>query len=292
MSTPEANNNAETQVTEVSQDEQTQVEQVQEQAQEEQAAAPSDDAAFEAGFHAAQGTEPPAQAPKQEEPEPEPKPSMATITEEELNDLRARAAEVDKLKEQQAKVFGSLGSLKQSLDALRNQLRPTATQVQITKDKLARLSQSFPEMAEMIAEDLNGVLSGAGAASVDTSQFEQNIETKINERLQQAQQQFEAKVLGVMHPDWRQVVPSQEFQQWKETLPEDVREELNNSWDAEFIGSKLTEFKGWKNKLAESQKTKQRRLESAITPKGAAAAPAITDEDAFYAGFKEARGMR
>ncbi len=259
-----------------------------------EAAAPvqSDDAAFEAGFNQAQGIETPEPEVK---PEPEPEPKLiAGMTEDQLKELLAKAAEVDKLREQQSKVFGSLGSLKQSVDSLRNQPRPSVTGVTLTKEKLARMHKAFPEMAEMIAEDLNGVLSGGAAA--DPAQFEQLVETKLNERLQQTQQamqqQFEAKVLTVLHPDWKAVVPSQEFVQWKQSLDPEVQAELDNSWDAEFIGSKLTEFKDWKTKLATSQASKQRRLEAAITPKGSANPPAPTDEDAFMAGFKQARGVR
>lgn len=261
-------------------EQETQVEQP-----ETEAAAPvSDDAAFEAGFN---GVDP---APEPE-PEPEPPKLIAGMTEDQVKELLAKAAEVDKLREQQAKVFGSLGNLKQSLDALRSQPKPNPAQVQITKEKLARLSQAFPEMAEMIAEDLNGVLTG-GAASADPAQFEQVVESKLTERLQQQEQQFEAKVLTLMHPDWKKIVPSEEFGQWKQSLPTEVAQELDSSWSAEFIGEKLTQFKDWKSKLATSQQQKRNRLEQAMTPKSAASPPVLTDDDAFIRGFKEARGIK
>ena len=69
-------------------------------------------------------------------------------------------------------------------------------------------------------------------------------------------------------------------------------QELDSSWSAEFIGEKLTQFKDWKNKLATSQQQKRNRLEQAITPKSAASPPAMTDDDAFIRGFKEARGIK
>lgn len=263
-----------------------------EQAQEQEAApVQSDDDAFMAGFNQANGIEPEAKENKPE-PEPESKQLIAGMTEDQLKELLEKAAEVDKLREQQAKVFGSLGSLKQSIDQLRNQPRPTATAVQVTKEKLKRLSETFPEMAEMIAEDLNGVLAGGAPASVDPAQFEELVEQKLSTKLQQTQQQFEARVLSVMHPDWKTVVPSPEFNQWKQSLPEEVREELDSSWDAEFIGSKLSEFKDWKSKTAASQQAKQRRLEAAIAPRGSAQPPAQSDDDAFIAGFKQARGIK
>lgn len=252
------------------------------------------EAAFAAGFTGEESKPEAAQAEplKEEEPQPEPEPQTVTLTAEELADLKAKAAEIDKLKEREQRIYGTLGSLKQSIDQLRNQPRPSATAVQLTKEKFAKLGQMFPEMAELLAEDLNGVLTGAGATPVDPAQFEQVVESKLNERLQQSQQamqqQFEAKVLTVMHPDWRQVVPSEEFQKWKQSLPEETKAELDNSWDAEFIGSKLTEFKDWKSKATQGQQAKQRRLEAAITPKGGAQAPVPTVEDAFIQGFLKA----
>lgn len=258
---------------------------------EAEAAAPvNDDAAFEAGFNEAKGIEPPP-APEPE-PEPAPKQVIAGMTEEQVKALLEKAAEVDKLREQQAKVFGSLGSLKQSIDALRNQPKPTATQVQITKDKLSRLGQMFPEMAEMLAEDLNGVLTGGAAAAVDTSKFEQEFEQKLQTKLEATQQQFEAKVLTLMHPDWKQIVAADEFGKWKQSLAPEVMAELDSSWDAEFIGSKIAEFKDWKSKTATSQQQKRSRLEQAITPRGTPNPPAMTDDDAFIRGFKEARGIK
>jgi hypothetical protein len=248
----------------------------------------ADEAAFAAGFT---GEEPEAaqpEPPKEEEP---PEPQTVSLTAEELADLKAKAAEIDKLKEREQRIYGTLGSLKQSIDQLRNQPRPSATAVQLTKEKFAKLSTMFPEMAELLAEDLNGVLTGAGSQPVDTAQFEQTFDTKLNEKLQQQQQQFEAKVLSVMHPDWKPVVPSDEFQKWKQSLPQETQAELDTSWDAEFIGSKLSEFKDWKSKAVQGQAQKRSRLEAAITPKGGAQAPVKTLDDAFLQGFKEAKGI-
>ena len=240
------------------------------------------DEAFAAGFSG-------EEAKPIAEPEPDPEEQSIQDFLKEFEELKAKAAEIDKLKEREQRIYGTLGSLKQSIDQLRSQPRPSATAVQVTKEKFAKLGQMFPEMAELLAEDLNGVLTGVGATPADPSQFEQTFDSKLTERLQQSQQamqqQFEAKVLTVMHPDWRQVVPSPEFQQWKQSLPEETRAELDTSWDAEFIGSKLNEFKDWKSKATQGQQAKQRRLEAAITPKGGAQAPVPTVEDAFIQGF-------
>lgn len=269
-------------------------EQVTEPTQEVEVAAPvNDDAAFEAGFNSAMGIETPepaeAQAPAVEpepEPEPEPQPVVAGYTQDQIKELLAKAAQVDKLQEQQDRIFGAIGNLKQSYEHLKNQPRPTAMQV----SKLQKLGSMFPEMAELLEQDLSGV--AVGGSSVDPDQVSQIVEQQVQSRLQKVQEQTEVKLLTIMHPDWKSVAPSDEFSKWKQAQPAEVQAQLDDSWDAEFLGSKLSEFKDWKKQTAASQQTKQRRLEAAITPKSVAAPVAPSEDDAFIAGFKSARGIK
>lgn len=251
--------------------------------QESAPSEPSEDAAFEAGFNQAHSNEP------EVVPEPEPEPKLfAGLTEDQIREAVSKAAEVDKLREQTQRLFGTIGNFKQSLDQLRNQPRASA-QVQISKDKFARLSKEFPEMAELIAQDLSEALGSVSGPSVDPQEIRSELE-KVKTELKQ---ESEAKLLTVMHKDWRDVVKSQDFAQWTQTLPEEDRNELGNSWDATFIGDKLTEFKAWKDKTVASQQVKQKRLEAAITPKGGAAMSSTqTEMDAFMSGFKAVRGVK
>ena len=92
-------------------------------ATQEQVAAPaeqSDDAAFQDGFETARsGGEP--------EPEPEPQKLIAGFTEEQVKELLQKAGEVDRLKDRESKVFGTLGALRQAVDALRERPIQQAT---------------------------------------------------------------------------------------------------------------------------------------------------------------------
>lgn len=252
---------------------------------ESQQAPVTDDAAFEAGF----AGEPDISDNAKEKIEKELE--FAGFTEGQIKDLLGKAAEIDKIKELQSKAFGSLGSLKQSIDSLKNQQRPEATAVTLTKENFPDLTREFPELAEMIVKGLNGALTG-GVATPNPGQFEQIIESQLNSRLQPMQQQFESRVLTAMHPDWKQVAPTPEFAQWKQSLDPEVQQQLDSSWDAEFLGQAITAFKGWKNETAKAQQAKARKLESAITPKGGAKPPTQSENDAFIQGFKEARGVR
>lgn len=248
-----------------------------EQAPEAGAAAPSDDdAAFAQGFDAARGVEP--------EPQPEPV-RIAGYTEEELRDLLEKAKEVDKLREREAKVFGTLGSLKQSLDQLKQQ-PPAAAQVAISGG-LKRLSSEFPEMAELLQEDLKEALVSGAAAPTES------VEQLVNERLDSVSKTYEQKLLSVLHPDWRGIYADEAFAQWKGTLSPDELQVVEDSWDAISVGDALTKFKAWRDQAAQAKQTRQTRLEAAVTPKGGRAMPSVaTDDDAFVAGFKRARGIR
>lgn len=270
-----------------------------EAAQPEQAAAPSqDDAAFEQGFNAAQGKEVTAPAPVPEpapEPAPEPEPEPAPPAEPEFTtaQIKELVEKVSAMQQRESKVFGTIGALKQQLDQFKAQPQPSQAAIKLTAEKLKRLSAEFPEMAAMLSEDLNEALAGAPAApALDPQQLQQQVQQIIDGRLTETSRTYEMKLLSLQHRDWQQVVQSPEFKTWKESLPEKDRTELDNSWEASFIGEKLTEFKDWKNKTVQTTQNRKARLEAAITPRGnPQSPPAPSAEDAFVSGFKQARGL-
>lgn len=258
-------------------------EQGQENEQEhEQGAAPQDDAAFLAGFAVGSGEEPePESAPAPEQP----KLYFGKYTESEAQALLEQAGEVAKIREREAKVFGTLGSLKQAIDQLRQQ--PTAQAAPRINAQLTRLSAEFPEMAAMLQEDLAEAMQG-GAPAQDSGA----IERLVSERLEVMERKSEQKLLSVMHPDWRSIPASAEFTQWKGTLTPDELQVVSDSWDAIALGESLSKFKAWKAQTTKNKQSRQSRLESAITPKGVTQmAPTTTEGDAFLAGFKSVRGV-
>lgn len=267
-----------------------QVEQVAAPVEEPAAEAPEqkqqadDDAAFEAGFNAAAGQEP-EEAPAVE---PEPEPQEATFAGYKESEIKEMFEAVAALKQRESKIFGSMGALKQTIDSLRSQTQ--SAPVKLTPDSLKRLSKEFPEIAQMLAEDLSEALpSGGAAAPVNVDDI---VEQKVQTRLSEASRALETRLLSMQHRDWQQVVQSPEFTGWKETLPEEVKTELDNSWDATFIGEKLSEFKEWRTKSTQVKQTNKQRLAAAVAPtRGTATVrPAQTETDAFYAGFKAVRG--
>ena len=245
---------------------------VQPPVEEVEAPAPEQDAAFTSGFDEASGIE---------EPETPPEPRIAGYTEEELRAKLEKAAEaVENFKKREEKIFGTIGGLKQQFEELRSRA-PASPGVSITRDSLKRLGAEFPELADMLAEDLGQVSVANPVVSTGADEFKTALDN--------TSKAYEAKLLTVMHKDWRTVVASPEFSEWKNTLPEDERTELDSSWDALFIGEKVAAFKAAQAAAEDAKRKKAQRLEAAITPRGAVGTTAQSDNDAFVAGFKSAR---
>lgn len=236
------------------------------------------DDAFLAGFDTARSG-------GESEPEPEPPKLIAGFTEEQVKDLLTKAAEVDKLKERESKLFGTIGSLKQSIEAIKSQPQAQPAQAVKLNGALKRLSAEFPEMAAMLSEDLNEALQGtAGAGGVDN--------TLLDSRLEQTSKAMELKLLSMAHRGWEKDVQTPEFAQWKGTLSPEELQIVNDSWDAVSVSAVLDKFKEWKSAATQTKQVRQNRLEAAITPRGnKAPTPVMSENDAFLAGFKSVRGI-
>lgn len=291
----------------------TQDDVVEQPAAESQESVAAQEAAFEAGFASVRGDEPPTQeaAPAEsddkpavqteaqpKEATPEPAAVLAGMTEDQIKALLVKAGEVDGLKAETEtrvrQVFGKLGELNSLVQQLQKS-RSESTGVKLDPSKLTRLNTEFPEMAQMLAADLAEALaaSPAGQASVDPAQVDQLVSSRLSDLEEKLQHQMEMRWLSRTHKDWQSVVGSSDFRLWKDNvLAKDEAARLDESWDAEFIGGKLSEFKDWKEKSTRTATNKQKRLEAALTPQGAGASgpTAMTEEDAFLAGWKAVRG--
>jgi len=276
------------------------------------------DAEFEKGFHTERGEETPEPvvAPEPEvTPEPavaatpelevkvEPTtPAFAGLTEEQITTALARVSQ------QQAtidKLGGRIGHLIQQVEQLKSTPRTVAEQRSFDL-KLTRLTENFPELAEILREDLKDMGPGEApaAAPAGPTFTAEDVDKIVTEKLTAFQHQqeraMEVKVLGSAHPDWEQVIKTPQFAIWRDNVIADGKE-LMESENAAFISRKLTEFKDWAKATivtapapaatAPAQSNRQ-RLANAVLPRTAAAQPAqgpATEEDAFMAAFKAER---
>lgn len=279
-----------------------------EQTQEQLDAAEA--AAFESGFANARGDEPPTEeatptaseppqdAPKEDEPEA-PKIVLAGMTEEQLISALAKANQVDEIRaesEQRVRqVFGKLGEVNALVQELKAKQQEARQGLKLDASKLSNLSAEYPELAEMLAKDLAGMVGSSTEASpqIDPTLIDKIVSDRLKTVESEIERKLEMRALSRQHKDWETVVASPEFNLWKaNVLPKEQAATLEESWDAEFVAEKLTEFKAWKDKAGQARQEKQKRLEAAVTPTGDARPEAqINDDDAFVSGWKSARGV-
>lgn len=235
--------------------------------------------------------------------EPEPQKLIAGLTEEQIAAALSRSGALQSTID---KMAGRLGSLMQQIESLK--ANPPTTQVaqQALDLKLEKLSAQFPELANLLREDLS-TLQQAQAASpapaapsgLTQEQFDAALNARLAGATEQLTEQMEAKILTIQHPDWLEIIKTPQFALFRDNvLPPGVGQQLMSSSDSTFISAKLTEFKEWRAKSQAPAPAKpaipparQSRLAQAVIPNGDRSAPKApqTEEDAFIAGFKNAR---
>lgn len=197
-----------------------------------------------------------------------------------LNEIPERSALTEKEIRQ---LHGKFGEVNKALQELKSSNSGTAN-VRVTADQFKRLGQEFPEIAEMLAEDLAGMSLNASGGNFNP-EFMQSEVAKVRDEMNQTMQK---NLLTIQHRDWAKVVGSGEFGKWKQSLPAEDQQQLDNSWDAMYLGEKITDFKSWRDKTNNTQQQRNTRLANAILPKTSnnVSRGLMTEEDAFAAQFK------
>jgi hypothetical protein len=197
----------------------------------------------------------------------------------------------------------------------------------IAADQLKKLSADYPELASALADDLTEILSApqsqAATQKIDVEAINRNAEHAAVSRV-------EKRMLDRAHPNWEadialkdelgrplrdqsgRYIPSQTFVEWLQSKPENFRQAFIGAVDSDFLSSGLTDFKefraqrlGQGSALPTRQSSpapsaaptpaasKQARLAAAITPQGrtsSVGSAALSEDDAFTAGFQSVRG--
>ena len=269
----------------------------------------SEQAAFDAGYSEASGMELPVVeetpvAPVQEAA-PEATEEVAPQEEDEVagvpaGQVRQYLADIADMKRQLAeseqhrdRLYGSLGSLKQQMQELAS--KPQQGGVKLTAATFKRLSGEYPELANLLAEDLSETVfdnGGAQAPAFDAAQLEPILTQRDAALAERMSHQYEVRLLALAHPDWRTTAASAEFKLWKDMQDPEVKQTLDNSWDSQVLGEGLQAFKEWRDQQQSKTVSKKQRLERAIQPTGVpATSDTATEYDAFLQGFKQARGV-
>lgn len=154
----------------------------------------------------------------------------------------------------------------------------------ITKESLKKLNAEFPEIAEMLAEDLADFAMG-GSAPVDVEAI---VAEKVSAATSQNTEVLERRLLRMAHRDWETVTASEGFRKWVGSLPAEEQQKLASSWDAEYVADKLTEYKTFSQAQKEQSVKRNQRLANAILPKrnSVPKKALATEDDGFNAAFR------
>ena len=242
----------------------------------------------------------PGETPAPVEPAEPPK-LFAGLTEEQLQAALARSGTLQGTVD---KMAGRIGQLMQQIEALRKS-PPTTQAAQVALDlKLEKLSGSFPELANLLREDLQSLQAPAAAAPLAEAPpsgiTQEQFDAALAERLAQSQatidEKIEMKVLSIAHPDWLTVIKTPQFALWRDNvLGAEAGKALMESEDSGFISEKLTAFKKWRSApppqpaVAPEPPKRTSRLSNAVLPANTtpvATGGPVTEEDAFVSGFK------
>lgn len=239
--------------------------------------------AFEEGLNQSLGLE------NEEQPQTveEVKQLIAGMTEDELKEAIEKARQVDELQQRLSqlndKAFGTIGQLKQELNALKQQ--------GVGKPKIT--PEAFKALTEYYGDEelTNALVDGLSQIEFSAPQ-PVDIEAKVNEKLDEARKEFERKLLTIQHPDWQAIADSEDFQGWTRTLAPEAQEVLQTTWDGVTLANAFSAYKEWRNKKTEAEKKKQERLESAIQPSIGSSRQAPSADDYFNQGLKKVIAQR
>jgi len=219
----------------------------------------------------------------------EPKPQEAEVKAGEVEapltraEFQAMADRANALEAQLGKVhdkaFGKIGELQQKIEQVRTAgvgLSPRAKE---------RLAEEFPELAEMLFEGAGEL--GNVAPQIQTPNFDELVESKVSTRQEEMRQSLEKRLLSRDHKDWQQIVVNDGFKGWVSTLPPEDQQQLASTWDADFVSSKITDYKAWMSAQSKAFEVdaskaheKTKRLEAALTPRGVQRnGPSYDDDD-------------
>lgn len=270
-----------------------------------------EEAAFNASFGVpdeqsdTQQAEEPAEAPSEEQgeveadkAETEPKDEAVEPTPEEqaeadqahlknlLNSLPDLSQKTELTSQEIRKLHGKIGEI----NKLVHDLKEVRTGMpKITKESFKRLNAEFPEIAEMLADDMAEMSGGvADKAEVPKADVETLVESRVAKVTETLEEKINVKLLTALHPDWQQVVSTPDFRNWMTTLPANVQQELNESKDAAYISEKLNQFKTRRNNVDTEREKRNERLSRSVLPKTTQRVDKslMTEEEAFNAAFK------
>lgn len=246
-----------------------------------------------------------------------------TLTRRQLAELTSTrdlvAALQNELRSSAEKTNGQLGVMNQRFQKEIADVAARAAQgIRPSFDDMAELEEDFPEMAAVLKRNLErmygvgnatqpgtegdkgtqggeggegGEASGAEAPGATTASTSAMDDPEVREALKQAQ----LAIVDATHEGWRSYLATPQWQAWRDQLPAKAQELLRTAKDAETLNDAVADFKEYQQRqaaAASANSQRDKRLEDAIPATTGSKAPVATtetDDEAFEAGFKQAR---
>jgi hypothetical protein len=197
-----------------------------------------------------------------------------------LDEQNQKLANLDKLEQRLKSAEGRIGSVQNTLQAAKAAPDvPSQSQIQkASRNEKAwqELKEEFPEFAEELDKTLGSTQSAFESLNQRISNLADS--NKLSEVRAELEQEFNMKLLGLQHKDWKTVVQSSEYAQWINEQDEQFRDKALNSRDPLECIEILDKYK---QRTKTVKDLRQERLHrSAATPQRAAKdAGELSDED-------------
>lgn len=202
---------------------------------------------------------------------------------EQAKDELKEAVEAGGLSKDEArKIYGKIGELNAKLAEIKA-AASAPVKLKFDAASFKKITENFDsDFAQNLADDLNSAFGIAdepnmrGQAELLDANLISQLEDKFEKKMQ-------TNLLKMAHKDYQQVYQSEDFAIWKQTLPEVDQDEIESSWNAEYLSEKLTEFKTWRDVKTSKQASGSQRLKNAVQPQGGKVVQkaAMTEEDGF-----------
>lgn len=260
------------------------------------------DADLDAGFNGDESTELTTTPEQEDEPQDqpveneEPPVEYVQLTRQEAEELRSYGQTITSLQADNKRLFdtafGKIGGLQQGIQQMleRKQAETSSgAKVEVTDDDMAPFAD-FPELSGAFRKAIENVASkmrGTGGQSFDPSLVDQRLNPALNAFKEDLLNKNETRFLARQHRDWKEVTNSAEWNAWLDTKPIEYVNQLADSWDADFVGDAISEYKESIKKTKQQNTNRQSVLEAAVAPRSSGnQSRSRTDDDDFEAGFK------
>jgi hypothetical protein len=240
-------------------------------------------------------------APTAETPPPEP-----TYTGDQIKEVMAQVANLDKRLRDEG---GRYGGLKKSLEDIQQRMTVSTTANPVDVDELLKdIKDEFGDDNALYLSLKNAFSKVMAGKAADPETISKMVAEKIDQARQADFAEAET-LLTEAHPTWRDDVRSPECAAWMETLPEKERNRFKRSNDPDYVSDKLDAFQTWKAAQVKKPEPKPEakpeakppetkpsaRLLKAVMPtNGTKAKPAAEDDTkaSIRAGYERVAGAR